>query len=140
MKELKIEADKNNLNIVLEFIDGILKEAGCSVEIMSVIDIAVEEIFVNVSSYAYAPITGEVTMRAEVIKDKNELQITFLDSGVPFDPLQKEDPDVDVAIEDRPVGGLGVYMVKMSMDKVEYEYKDGANVLSIVKNLDMPDQ
>ncbi len=136
MKELRIKAIIKNLHRVLEFIDAILIKEKCSPDLISQMDIAVEEIFVNVSSYAYSPKDGEITIRVEILRDTNEIQVTFKDDGVPFDPLKHQDPNVDIPIEDRPIGGLGVYMVKMSMDKVEYEYKDGSNVLSITKNIE----
>ncbi|MCR5101434.1 MAG: ATP-binding protein [Butyrivibrio sp.] len=136
MEELRIEADINNLNKAIEFVDKMLEEVNCSPEVMAQIDIAIEEIFVNIASYAYAPEKGDVVIKAGLIDGYRGVQVTFIDSGVPFNPLEKADPDVDQPIEDRPIGGLGVYMVKMSMDKVLYEYKDEANMLSIIKKLD----
>ena len=98
------------------------------------IDIAVDEIFGNIAHYAYAPNTGQVTVRVELTEEPSVI-ITFFDNGIPYDPTAKADPDITLSIEDREIGGLGIYMVKKSMDEVSYEYKDGQNILIIKKNL-----
>ncbi len=136
MEELKIEADIKNLNTVLEFVNKVLEEADCSSDVMASIDIAVEEIFVNVAQYAYSSPKGNLKIIADVIEDINEFNITFIDKGVPFDPLKIKDPDIDIPLEEREVGGLGIYMVKMIMDRVKYEYKNGNNIFMFTKNLD----
>ena len=99
------------------------------------IDLAVEEVFVNIAKYAYHPDKGRATVRVEVSDDPVQVRITFLDHGKPYDPLAKEDPDVTLSADERPVGGLGVFMVKQSMDDVTYEYKDGTNILTLTKSL-----
>ena len=99
------------------------------------IEVAAEEIFINIASYAYAPDKGRATVRVEVSPDPVTVTITFIDQGMPYDPLAKEDPDVTLKAEDRPVGGLGIFMVKKTMDDVTYEYKDGKNILRIKKNI-----
>ena len=99
------------------------------------IDLAVEEVFVNIAKYAYAPDKGRAVVRVEVCDDPVQVKITFLDHGKPYDPLAKDDPDVTLPVEVRPVGGLGIFMVKQSMDDVKYEYKDGTNILTLVKSL-----
>jgi anti-sigma regulatory factor (Ser/Thr protein kinase) len=78
---------------------------------------------------------GEATVRVEVIEDPLAVVITFIDKGVPYDPLAKADPDITLSAEERDIGGLGVYMVKKSMDDIIYEYKDGQNILKIKKYL-----
>ena len=99
------------------------------------IEVAAEEIFVNIASYAYAPGKGRATIRVEVSDDPVTVCLTFIDQGMPYDPLSMKDPDVSLPAEDRPVGGLGVFMVKKTMDDVTYEYKDGKNILRMKKNL-----
>ena len=99
------------------------------------IDIAIDELFGNIAHYAYNPEIGQATVRVEVIEDPLAVTITFIDNGVPYDPLAKEDPDTTLSIEDREIGGLGIYMVKKSMDDITYEYKNGQNFLKIKKNL-----
>ena len=68
-------------------------------------------------------------------EDPKTVYVTFIDSGMPFDPLKKEDPDVTLPAEEREIGGLGIYMTKQAMDEVSYEYKDGQNILTLVKKL-----
>ncbi|WP_303790978.1 ATP-binding protein [Ruminococcus flavefaciens] len=135
MKELELEAKVENLPEVLSFIDEVLEGADCSMKIQMQIDIAVEEIFVNIANYAYSPEIGTATVRIEVMADPPAVDITFIDGGVPYDPLAKADPDVTLSAEERQIGGLGIFMVKKSMDDVKYEYLDGHNILTLKKGL-----
>jgi len=131
-KELKITALTDNLSEVMTFIEQNLEESDCPLKAQMQIAVAAEEIYVNIAHYAYAPQTGEATVRLEITDDPS-VRLTFIDSGVPFDPLKKPDPDVTLAAEDRQIGGLGIYMTKKTMDDVIYQYKDGQNVLTLVK-------
>ncbi len=133
MKELKLKAELSAMSGVLDFIGELLDEKGCPKEIKVQIDIAVEEMFVNICHYAYAPDTGDAVIKVSFEEDPRAVSITFIDSGVAFDPVAKPDPDVDLPIEERPIGGLGIYMVKQSMDNMYYERKDGQNILTIRK-------
>lgn len=135
MKELDITAVLENLDTVLQFVDTHLEQADCSPKIQMQIDLAVEEIFVNIANYAYHPETGPATVRVEVRPDGSAVTITFIDHGVPFDPLAKEDPDVTLPSEQRKVGGLGVFLVKQNMDDIQYEYLNGSNILTLKKEL-----
>jgi anti-sigma regulatory factor (Ser/Thr protein kinase) len=135
MKELDIAALTDNLDAVIAFVDEQLEGTGCSMKIQMQIDLAVEEIFVNIASYAYDPETGPATVRVEVKPDGSAVIITFIDHGIPYDPLAKEDPDITLAADDRKIGGLGIFLVKKNMDNIRYEYKNGSNILSIEKNL-----
>lgn len=135
MSELNIEAKTENLDKVLAFVDQHLEERGCAVQVQMQIDIAVEELFVNIAQYAYAPDIGVATIRVELQEDPLVVVITFLDNGIPYNPLAKEDPDITLSAEERQIGGLGIYMVKKSMDDMSYEYKDGQNILQIKKQL-----
>ena len=135
MKELEIEALTENLPQVLAFIDEQLEAADCPMKIQIQIDIAVEEIFVNIAHYAYAPETGKAMVRIETLADPPSVDITFIDNGVPYDPLAKADPDITLSAEERQIGGLGIFMVKKSMDDVKYEYLDGHNILTLKKGL-----
>lgn len=135
MSELNIEAKTENLDKVLAFVDQHLEERGCAVQVQMQIDVAVEELFVNIAQYAYAPGIGVATIRLEIQEDPFVVVITFIDNGIPYNPLAKEDPDITLSAEERPIGGLGIYMVKKSMDEVSYEYKDGQNILRIKKQL-----
>ena len=133
MKELTLEARVDSLPQVLAFVDEYLESLDCSMKVQMQIDVAVEEIYVNVASYAYAPKTGSVTITLETEDAPRSVTITFTDSGVPYDPLAKEDPDVTLSAEERKIGGLGIYMVKKSMTDVAYRREDGQNILTIVK-------
>ncbi len=135
MKEMTIEARIENIPQVTEFVDAQLEKYGCSLKAQMQIDVAIDELFSNIAHYAYHPGKGCATVRVETQEDPLAVTITFIDHGVPYDPLKKEDPDVTLSAEERGIGGLGIYMVKKSMDGIEYEYKDGQNILKITKNL-----
>lgn len=135
MKELIIEAKKEKLGEVLAFIDEEFEASGGSMKDQMQMDLAVEELFINVASYAYAPGTGSVTIRVETRENPRSFQVTFADRGMPYNPLAKEDPDVTLSAEERKIGGLGIFMVKKAMDDMTYEYKYGQNILTISKNL-----
>ena len=137
MDKLTVEAKTENLEAVLGFVDRHLEAMDCSPKVSVQIDVAVEELFVNIAHYAYSPGTGSATIGVEILKDPAAIAITFTDRGKPFDPLAKEDPDITLSAEERQIGGLGIYMVKKSMDEVAYEYKDGQNILRIKKILDI---
>ena len=136
MAEMTILAKVENLEQVLAFVDAELEKLDCSMKTQMQIDVAVEELFVNIAHYAYAPKEGTALIRVQSDEASQAVAITFIDSGIPYDPLAKPDPDVTLSAEDRQIGGLGIYMVKKSMDDMRYEYRDGQNVLKIVKNLD----
>ena len=133
--ELEIEALRENLPEVLAFVDAHLEGADCGMKSQMQIDLAVEEIFINIASYAYAPDHGTATVRVEASEAPVCVTITFIDQGVPYDPLAKADPDVTRPAEEREIGGLGIFMVKKTMDALQYEYKDGSNILTLKKNL-----
>ena len=99
------------------------------------IDVALEEIFINIANYAYQPGKGPATVRVDVTDNPLTVTITFVDHGIPYDPLAKDDPDVTLPADEREIGGLGIFMVKQSMDDVIYEYRDGHNILTIKKAL-----
>lgn len=128
------DAETINLSEVLEFIDSILEGSGCPMKTQLQIDVAAEEIFVNVAHYAYKPDIGPVEVRIETTDAPKGASITFIDSGKPYNPLEMPDPDINIPIEDRQEGGLGIFMVKKSMDDVSYEFVNGQNRLTIKKN------
>lgn len=149
---LKIPAVIDNLAEVLKTVDAQLDAEGCPLKIKLQIDIAVEELFVNIANYAYKPDTGDADILIETMdscpipedaqKDMSEsekkgkwLRVTLSDSGTPFNPLSKEDPDVTLSAQERRIGGLGIFMVKKSMDYMYYEFKDDKNNISICKKL-----
>ncbi len=135
MKELDIEARAENLEKVIQFVDQELETADCPIKAQMQIEIAVEEIFINIANYAYNPDTGSAVIRVEVADDPVSVKLVFIDKGVPYDPLAKKDPDITLSAEERDIGGLGIFMVKKNMDEIHYEYKDGQNILTLIKNL-----
>ena len=135
-KSLVVDATDENLEKVLAFVDSQLEALDCPMKTQIQIDVAVEELFVNIAHYAYAPETGTATVRMRTQPEPKAAIITFLDRGIPYDPLAKPDPDVTLPAEKRQIGGLGIYMVKKSMDDMRYEYREGQNILTIVKHLD----
>ena len=135
MKELVIEAKRENLLEVLAFIDEQLEAVECPMLTQTSIDVAVEEVFINIASYAYDTESGTAVLQVAVIEDPLFVEITFIDNGHQYDPLAKEDPDITLPKEKRKKGGLGIFMVKKTMDDVNYEYKDGKNILTITKKL-----
>ena len=135
MKELTIAATVENIETVTDFVNEQLKAYDCPMKAQMQIDIAIDELFGNIAHYAYNPDVGEATVRVEVTQEPLAVVITFIDKGVPYDPLAKADPDTTLSAEERDIGGLGIYMVKKSIEDVTYEYKDGQNILKIKKNI-----
>lgn len=135
MKELTVPATLEKLDAVQAFLEEELEKNDCPMKAVMQISIAVEEIYVNIAHYAYHPEIGEATVRCSVGGDPLQVTIQFLDSGKPFDPLAKQDADTTLSAEERDIGGLGILMVKKSMDNVAYEYRDGCNILTLKKRL-----
>lgn len=135
MKELTVDATMGSIPVVTDFVDEQLKQYDCPMKAQAQINIAIDELFSNIVHYAYHPKVGPATVRVEVIEEPLSVVITFIDQGVPYDPLSKADPDVTLDAMDREPGGLGIYIVKKNMSEITYEYKDGKNILRIRKDL-----
>jgi anti-sigma regulatory factor (Ser/Thr protein kinase) len=135
MKELTVDALVENIAPVTDFVDELLESYDCPMKAEMQINIAIDELLSNIAQYAYNPDVGPATIKVEVVQDPLAVVITFIDSGVPYDPLAKADPDVTLSAEQRAMGGLGIYMVKKSMDDITYEYKNGQNILRIKKKI-----
>ena len=135
MKELTVDATVENIALVTDFVDEQLEALGCPLKAKMQIDIAIDELFGNIAHYAYKPDVGPATVRVEVNENPRAAIITFIDHGVQYDPLTAEEPDTTLSAEERKIGGLGIYIVKKSMDEITYEYKDGQNILKIKKNI-----
>lgn len=133
-KELTIEAAVENIGIVTAFVDEQLEALECPLKAQMQIDIAIDELFGNIAHYAYQE-KGEATVRLEVEEEPLAVILTFIDSGVPYNPLNADDPDTTLSAEERSIGGLGIFMVKKSMDEMTYRYEEGKNILSIKKKL-----
>lgn len=132
MKEIILEAKVKKLDELLSFIDTELENAGCTAKKKMQVDLAVEEIFVNIANYAYESGDGEAVIQIETDKKTSRAEITFIDEGKPYNPLEREDPDITLSAENRPIGGLGIYIIKKSMDEVMYRFENKKNILKIV--------
>ncbi len=111
MEKITVEAVLENLQTVIDFATEHLEARDCSMKIIMQIELVVEEIFVNIATYAYSPETGAATFCMEFEENPSAVLMTFIDSGKPYNPLEKADPDTDLAIEERDVGGLGIFLV-----------------------------
>lgn len=134
-KQMTLDATIENIETVTDFINEELESLNCPMKAQMQIDVAIDELFSNIAHYAYNPETGPATVIIDVEEEPLSVIITFMDNGKPYDPLAKEDPDVTLSAEERDIGGLGVFLVKKTMDAVSYEYKDGKNILKIKKNI-----
>lgn len=127
-------ADKKEVGRVVDFINGFLEKKDMNCKIISQIDIAVDEICSNIFNYAYKDKKGQVLV--EISYRDKMVVIRFVDTGVKFNPLEKEDPDVHLSLQERKIGGLGIYLVKQLMDDVKYEYSlKNENILTITKKV-----
>ena len=133
-EELELPAEVDRLPELISFLEQKLEGAGCPMKARMQISVAAEEIFVNIASYAYDPGQGTARVRLAFTENPMAATVTFIDSGLPFNPLEKADPDVSLSAEERQIGGLGIYLTKKTMDDVRYAYKDGQNILTLTKN------
>jgi anti-sigma regulatory factor (Ser/Thr protein kinase) len=133
MSSLEVEALVENLDTVFDFLHQELKQYGVGMHMK--VDVAVEEIFVNIASYAYDPETGPAKITVEEAEDPKRIVIRFEDRGKPYNPLVREEMDIAEHNRERKVGGLGIYMAKRNMDNLYYEYEDGWNVVTMEKLL-----
>ncbi|MBR3629133.1 MAG: ATP-binding protein [Oscillospiraceae bacterium] len=133
MYELNLDATIENLDPVIAFLDDIMEQHDVPMKAKIQLDVAAEEIYVNIAHYAYPKGPGTARIEVELPEDNSQILIRFIDKGQPYNPLEKADPDITLSAEERPIGGLGIYMVKKSMDDVSYAYEDGCNILTIVK-------
>lgn len=135
MKRLRLPAVLDNLEVMIEFIIKDLKEIVSDKKLINQIRLSCEEVLVNVISYAYPDAVGDVEIMCEIPTDGGELFVQFVDEGIAYNPLLNQDPDLDEPIENRDIGGLGVYLYKTIMDKVTYERKDEKNILTFIKKI-----
>lgn len=134
MKEITVQATAENTPAVLAFADEQLRALGCPGKARMQINVAVDELFSNIVRYAYCADAGPATLRVEKTAEPASVTLTFIDRGAPYNPLQSLDPDVTQSAEKRKIGGLGIFIVKRTMDALSYEYKDGKNILRIRKD------
>ena len=135
MKELSIDATVENIAPVTDFVNRELEGHNCPQRILWQIDVAIDELFSNIAHYAYNPDVGPATVRVEVTQEPLAVVITFIDHGMPYDPLSRGTPDVHAPLEERQAGGLGIFLVRQTMDDVTYQYHNGQNILKNKKRL-----
>lgn len=132
MIQRTFDAVGENLDQVLAYLDVQLESWDCPMRTQMQLDVAVEELFVNIANYAYGESLGTAQISIDLLPERI-VQVTFCDTGIPYNPLQKPDPDINIPLEERQIGGLGIYLVKKSMDEVLYRYENGQNILTIRK-------
>lgn len=135
MQELKLEASDETMLEVQESVKNFLRNIDCPEDLLTMILIAVEEIYVNIAHYAYGGDNGEAVVQMDLERFPDKLKLVFQDHGIPYNPLEKEDPDVNLPADERPIGGLGIYMAKEIMDKMEYRYENNTNILTVEKEI-----
>ena len=132
---ITLPAAVENIGKITAFVEGKLEERDCPLKKTMEISMAVDEVMANVAMYAYAPGTGDVTVQFGFEEASRTASVTFIDGGVAFDPLAKEDPDVTLPAEQRKIGGLGIFLVKKTMDEVTYRRENDKNILCIRKKI-----
>ena len=128
-------AKTDALSDVLGFVDEMLQSYDCPMKIQMGICVAIEEVFVNIAHYAYGGGDGDMTLGIGFDEETRNITFEMADSGVPFDPLKKPDPDITLSAEEREIGGLGIFITKKTMDSVSYSYEDGKNILTMIKKI-----
>lgn len=134
MSELTVPAKRNELDKVIALVDAFLDGMEATEKNRLTLEMVVEELFINITQYAYDEDDGVATILIEKHKE-DSVRIIFKDSGKEYNPLKKEDPDITLSAEARDIGGLGIYMVKKSVDDITYARKNGQNVLTITKKV-----
>jgi anti-sigma regulatory factor (Ser/Thr protein kinase) len=135
LKEITVDAIIENIDIVTDLVNEELEAFRCPLKFQVQIDVAIDELFGNIARYAYKDGTGKATVRLEIEDDPACAVLTFVDQGIPFDPLDMPEPDTTLSLKERKIGGLGIFLVKKTMDDMTYQYKDGQNILRIKKKL-----
>lgn len=135
MKEITVDAMIENMNTVTAFVDDFLDQIACPMKSRIQINIVIDEIFGNICHYAYKDSVGAATVRVESGNTPKAVFLTFTDNGIPYNPLETEDPDITLSSEERKIGGLGIYLVKKNMDEMKYEYVNQQNRLWMEKRL-----
>ena len=133
MKKITVEAVLENLQTVIDFATEQLETRDCPMKTSMQLELVIEEIFVNISTYAYHPEIGSSTFCIEFEENPTAVLMTFIDGGKPYNPLEKADPDTTLDLDERDVGGLGIFLVKKNVDEIAYEYADGKNILRMRK-------
>ncbi len=135
MRELTTEAVTENLQSVMDFVNDSLSDKGCSAKTLYQMELVLEEIFINIASYAYEGDERPVVLSIDFEEEPLAAVVTFKDKGAPYNPLRRDDPNLALKLENREIGGLGIFLVKKNVDAIWYEHVNGENVLSFRKIL-----
>ena len=135
MKEKVFTAKKETLPEVMAFTEECLESFDCPMKSSMGICVAVEEIFVNIASYAYPDGDGNATLSFGFDENERLMTLIIKDNGVPFNPLEKAEPDITLSADEREIGGLGIFITKKTMDTVSYAYENGENILTMTKKI-----
>ncbi len=130
---LRIPARLEGMDVILSFVSLLLDAHGCTPKARTQMRMAIEELYVNVTLYAYPEGDGWAEIQGSV--ENGVAEFRLIDGGKPFNPLAKDDPDTELPGEERNIGGLGIFMVKTMVDELKYEYSDGCNRLTLRKKL-----
>ena len=133
MEKITVEAKIENLQQVTDFATEKLEARDCPIKAAMQLELVIEEIFVNIASYAYESATGDATFCIDFAQDPDAVSLTFIDGGKPYNPLEKPDPDITLDMDERDIGGLGIFLVKKNVDEISYERTDGKNILHMKK-------
>lgn len=135
-KNITVPSKADRLYEVQDFVNSCLSGSGASLKVLMQLQLVVEEVFINIANYAYSPPgSGNVDISCTVEEDVMKVTLKFVDSGPEFDPLKRPDPDLDKDLEDRPIGGLGIFLVKNSVDGLVYRRDGDKNILTVEKHI-----
>lgn len=128
--ELKIAGKLENLSLIGDFIGDSMREFGLDNRRIFDVQMAVDEACTNIIEYGYANEVGTIDIACQ--RTGEEIVVVIKDVGKPFDPTTVQLPELNTSLEERKIGGLGIYFMKTLIDEVKYEFKDGKNVLTLV--------
>ena len=140
MMRIVLPAVLESIEKATAYLDDILDNEGCPNAIKMQMSIVLDELISNVAQYAYKDGKGDIALSVETLEAPKRVVITIEDSGIPYNPLEKEDPDITLSAEERQIGGLGIFIVKKYMDDIKYAYENKKNILTLVKNIEARDK
>ncbi len=135
MHKITVPAKIENLQKVFNFVNKQLNSVAYNMKSRLQLELSIEEAYVNISKYAYESDEGKVEILSRVDEDPLQITVKFMDSGIPYNPLKNEDPDIYTNTEEKELGGLGIFLIKKNVDNIGYEYLNGKNILTIQKKL-----
>jgi anti-sigma regulatory factor (Ser/Thr protein kinase) len=133
MEKITVDAVVENLQQVIDFATEQLEARDCPMKTVMQTELVVEEIFVNIANYAYHPEVGSATFCVEFEDNPSAVVMTFIDGGKPYNPLERDDPDTTLDVDERDIGGLGIFLVKKNVDEIAYRFDGGQNILTMKK-------